>query len=75
MSTTVDTGTEIASFNVEISRDQIDDLRRRIEATRWPNAELVEDACRRSLSGASRATGRGLRLRRLEARLNACLST
>jgi pimeloyl-ACP methyl ester carboxylesterase len=44
MSTTVDTGTEIAPFTVEISQDQIDDLRRRIEATRWPTAELVEDA-------------------------------
>jgi len=44
MSTTVDTGTEIAAFTVEISQDEIDDLRRRIEAMRWPTAELVEDA-------------------------------
>jgi pimeloyl-ACP methyl ester carboxylesterase len=44
MSTTVDTGTEIAPFTVEISQDEIDDLRRRIEAMRWPTAELVEDA-------------------------------
>jgi pimeloyl-ACP methyl ester carboxylesterase len=44
MSTTVDTHTEIAPFSVEISQDQIDDLRRRIEATRWPTTELVPDA-------------------------------
>src|SRR5262249_20895254 len=44
MSTTVDTGTEVAPFTVEIAQDQIDDLRSRIEATRWPGAELVEDA-------------------------------
>jgi pimeloyl-ACP methyl ester carboxylesterase len=44
MSTTVDTSTEIAPFTVEISQDEIDDLRRRIEAMRWPTAELVEDA-------------------------------
>jgi pimeloyl-ACP methyl ester carboxylesterase len=44
MSTAVATGTEIAPFTVEISQDEIDDLRRRIEAMRWPTAELVEDA-------------------------------
>jgi pimeloyl-ACP methyl ester carboxylesterase len=30
-------------FSVEIAHEQIDDLRRRIEATRWPGRELVED--------------------------------
>ena len=43
MSTTVDTATEIRSFQVEIPEEQIDDLRRRIAATRWPTKELVED--------------------------------
>ena len=43
MSTTVDTATEIRSFQIEISEEQIDDLRRRIEATRWPSKELVDD--------------------------------
>jgi pimeloyl-ACP methyl ester carboxylesterase len=43
MSTTVETTTEIRPFQVEISGEQIDDLRRRIEATRWPTRELVDD--------------------------------
>ncbi len=43
MSTTVETATEIRPFHVEIPEEQIDDLRRRIEATRWPSKELVED--------------------------------
>jgi pimeloyl-ACP methyl ester carboxylesterase len=40
---TVETGTEIRSFQVDIPEEQIDDLRRRIAATRWPSKELVED--------------------------------
>src|SRR5262245_29049034 len=40
---TVETGTEIETFNVEIPEEQLDDLRRRIAATRWPTKELVDD--------------------------------
>jgi len=43
MSTTGDTATEMRSFQIEIPQEQIDDLRRRIAATRWPTKELVED--------------------------------
>ncbi len=43
MSTTVDTATDIRSFHIEIPEEQIDDLRRRIAATRWPTKELVPD--------------------------------
>src|SRR5690242_9761532 len=43
MSTTVDPSTEIRSFQIEIPGEQIDDLRRRIAATRWPTGELVDD--------------------------------
>jgi pimeloyl-ACP methyl ester carboxylesterase len=43
MSTTVDTATEIRSFQIEFPEEQIDDLRRRIAATRLPSKELVED--------------------------------
>jgi pimeloyl-ACP methyl ester carboxylesterase len=43
MSAAVETATEIRPFQVELSRDQIDDLRRRIAATRWPGKELVAD--------------------------------
>jgi pimeloyl-ACP methyl ester carboxylesterase len=44
VSTTVETGTEIRSFTAEISQEQLDNLRRRIEETRWPPSELVPDA-------------------------------
>jgi pimeloyl-ACP methyl ester carboxylesterase len=40
---TVETTTEIRPFHFEITEDQIDDLCRRIAATRWPSKELVED--------------------------------
>ena len=43
MSTTVETATEIGTFHVDVPQGQLDDLRRRIEATRWPTKELVED--------------------------------
>jgi pimeloyl-ACP methyl ester carboxylesterase len=40
MSTAVET---ITDFKVDTPAEKIDDLRRRIEATRWPSRELVED--------------------------------
>ena len=43
MSATVDIANEVRSFQIEIPEEQIDDLRRRIAATRWPTKELVED--------------------------------
>src|SRR5918993_3859997 len=43
MSITVDTTTEIRSFQIEIPDEKIDDLRRRVAATRWPTKELVAD--------------------------------
>jgi pimeloyl-ACP methyl ester carboxylesterase len=43
MSTTVDTSTEVRSFQVEIPEEQIVDLRQRMAATRWPTKELVAD--------------------------------
>jgi pimeloyl-ACP methyl ester carboxylesterase len=44
MSTTVETATGISPFQVEIPEERIDDMRRRIAATRWPSKELVDDA-------------------------------
>jgi pimeloyl-ACP methyl ester carboxylesterase len=75
MSSTVDTATEIKPFHVEIPQEQIDDLRRRIEATRWPTKELVEDRSQ----GVQLATVRELARywetdydwRKAEAKLNA----
>jgi len=43
MSTTVQTASEIRSFHIEIPKERIDDMRRRIAATRWPTKELVQD--------------------------------
>jgi len=43
MSRTVQIGKEIRPFQVEIRREAVDDLRRRIAATRWPSKELVGD--------------------------------
>jgi pimeloyl-ACP methyl ester carboxylesterase len=40
---TVKTATEIKPFHVEVPEEQLEDLRRRIEATRLPSRELVED--------------------------------
>jgi pimeloyl-ACP methyl ester carboxylesterase len=37
------TATEIRPFRIEVPDEQIDQLRRRIAATRWPSEELVED--------------------------------
>jgi len=43
VTTTVQTGTDVHPFHVEISDDALEDLRRRIASTRWPTKELVED--------------------------------
>ena len=43
MSSTVDSAIEIRPFAVEISDEALDDLRRRIEATQWPEQETVAD--------------------------------
>ena len=43
MSTTVETATAIRPFHVEFTAEQVEDLRRRIAATRWPTKELVDD--------------------------------
>jgi pimeloyl-ACP methyl ester carboxylesterase len=43
MSSTVETATDIRTFTIEIADEQVEDLRRRIAATRWPSKELVDD--------------------------------
>jgi pimeloyl-ACP methyl ester carboxylesterase len=40
---TVAPGTEARPFQVEVPQDRLDDLRRRVEATRLPSRELVDD--------------------------------
>jgi pimeloyl-ACP methyl ester carboxylesterase len=75
MSSTVETATEIRPFHLEIPEEQIDDLGRRIAATRWPSKELVPDRSQ----GVQLATTQELARywttdydwRRAEAKLNA----
>src|SRR6516165_3797453 len=44
MSSPVEPGVEIRPFEVEIAGEALDDLRQRVEATRWPTKEIVPDA-------------------------------
>src|SRR5262245_48164164 len=41
--TAIETATEIRPFQVEIADEALDDLRRRIKATNWPEKETVSD--------------------------------
>jgi len=43
MSRTVDVATEIRPFHVQLPQASLDEMRRRIDATRWPGKELVAD--------------------------------
>jgi pimeloyl-ACP methyl ester carboxylesterase len=75
VSTTVETATEIRPFKVDVPEEQLDELRQRVAATRWPPKELVEDHSQ----GVQLATTEALLrywandydLGRVEARLNA----
>ena len=40
---TVETATEIRPFRLDVPKEALEDLRRRIEVTRLPSKELVED--------------------------------
>jgi pimeloyl-ACP methyl ester carboxylesterase len=75
MSTTVETGTDIRPFHAEIPDDALDDLRRRIAATRWPSRELVTDRSQgvqlATIQELARYWASDYDFGRLEARLNA----
>jgi pimeloyl-ACP methyl ester carboxylesterase len=75
MSATVETGTAIRPFQVDFSDEQIDDLRRRIAATRWPTKELVADRSQGVQLAATQALAKywleEYDFGRIEARLNA----
>jgi hypothetical protein len=43
MSTIAETATEIRPFHVDIPDEALEDLRRRITATNWPEKEPVAD--------------------------------
>jgi len=75
MSTTVETGTAIRPFHVEFPDDAIEDLRRRVAATRWPTKELVADRSQGVQLAAVQALAKywleEYDFGRIEARLNA----
>jgi hypothetical protein len=77
MSSTVETATEIRPFHVEIPEEQIDDLRRRIAATRWPSKELVADRSQgvqlATLQELARYWATDYDWRKAEAKVNALL--
>jgi pimeloyl-ACP methyl ester carboxylesterase len=75
MSRTAETAVEIRPFHVEISEEQLDDLRRRMGATRWPSKELVKDRSQgvqlEALQELARYWVTDYNLGRVEQRLNA----
>ena len=70
-----ETATEIRPFHIEIPEEQIDDLRRRIAATRLPSKELVEDRSQgvqlATIQELARHWATGYDWRKAEAKLNA----
>jgi pimeloyl-ACP methyl ester carboxylesterase len=75
MSTTVETAAAIRPFHVDFPEEWLDDLRRRIEATRWPDKELVADRSQGVQLAATQELARywlnDYDFGRIEARLNA----
>jgi pimeloyl-ACP methyl ester carboxylesterase len=69
------TGSAIRPFHLEIREDALDDLRRRLAATRWPSPELVGDRSQgvqlATLQALCRYWASEYEGRRVEARLNA----
>src|SRR4051812_22480233 len=72
--TTGEIATAIRPFHVEFSEERIDDLRRRIAATRWPSKELVGERSQGVQLAAAQALARywldEYDFGRVEARLN-----
>jgi pimeloyl-ACP methyl ester carboxylesterase len=73
--TTIESATEIRPFQVDVPEEELDDLRRRIDATRWPEKETVGDATQgvqlATIQELIRYWGTEYDFRRFEARLNA----
>ena len=74
MSTAAETATAIRPFRAGFSEEQVDDLRRRIAATRWPSKELVDERSQGVQLAAAKALARywldEYDFGRIEARLN-----
>ncbi len=74
MITATETPIEIRPFHIDVSNDQLVDLRRRIAATRWPHKELVPDRSQgvqlATIQELARYWATDYDLGRVEARLN-----
>jgi pimeloyl-ACP methyl ester carboxylesterase len=72
---TVETATEIRAFQIDVPEETLKDLRRRIEATRLPSKELVDDRSQgvqlATIQALARYWVRDYDFGRIEARLNA----
>jgi pimeloyl-ACP methyl ester carboxylesterase len=68
-------GVEVRPFRIDVPEEDLDDLRRRIAATRWPTKELVEDRSQgvqlATLQALARYWTTDYDWRECEARLNA----
>jgi pimeloyl-ACP methyl ester carboxylesterase len=75
MTSTIETGVDARPFQIDFSDEQLADLRRRIEETRWPDRELVKDASQgvqfAFLQELARYWANDYDWRKLEAKLNA----
>jgi len=69
------TGSAVRPFHAEFAQEALDDLRRRIAATRWPSRELVDDRSQgvqlATMQALARYWATDYDLGRLAARLNA----
>jgi pimeloyl-ACP methyl ester carboxylesterase len=74
MSSAVESATEIRPFHFEVRQEELDDLRRRIAATRLPEKELVDDLSQgvplAAIEALARYWGNEYDFGRLEARLS-----
>lgn len=75
MMSTLETATEIRSFHVDIPDAALDDLRRRIAATQWPEKETVSDESQgvplATMQNLARYWETGYDWRKVESALNA----
>jgi Epoxide hydrolase N terminus len=76
MSSTVETASEIRPFHVDVPQEELDDLRRRIGATRFADEETVGDQSQgvqsATIEELARYWATEYDWRKCEARLNAC---
>jgi pimeloyl-ACP methyl ester carboxylesterase len=75
MATAAETGTDVRPFQVDVPEERLAELRRRIEATRWPSTELVGDRSQgvqlAPLQALARYWATEYDWRKVEAKLNA----